>query len=57
MPIRIRLDYLMLDRAITLTELAPRVGLTLANLSILKANPCVLKPESTARSRATPGVA
>ena len=38
MPIRVKLDYLMLDRGITLTELASRVGLTLANLSILKTN-------------------
>lgn len=38
MPIRVRLDHLMLDRRITLTELASRVGLTLANLSILKTN-------------------
>jgi putative transcriptional regulator len=38
MPIRVRLDHLMLDRRMTLTELASRVGLTLANLSILKTN-------------------
>jgi len=38
MPIRVRLDHLMLDRRITLTELASRVDLTLANLSILKTN-------------------
>jgi putative transcriptional regulator len=38
MPIRVKLDHLMLDRRITLTELASRVGLTLANLSILKTN-------------------
>ena len=38
MPIRVKLDYLMLDRRITLTELASRVDLTLANLSILKTN-------------------
>jgi putative transcriptional regulator len=38
MPITVRLDHLMLDRRVTLTELASRVGLTLANLSILKTN-------------------
>jgi putative transcriptional regulator len=38
MPIRVRLDHLMLDRRMTLTELASRVDLTLANLSILKTN-------------------
>ena len=32
----IRLDDLLYDRRMTLTELAERVGLTLANLSILK---------------------
>ena len=36
MPIRVKLDHLMLDRRMTLTELASRVDLTLANLSILK---------------------
>ena len=38
MPIRVKLDHLMLDRRMTLTELAGRVDLTLANLSILKTN-------------------
>jgi putative transcriptional regulator len=38
MPIRLRLDHLLLDRAMTLTELADRVGITLANLSVLKTN-------------------
>jgi putative transcriptional regulator len=38
MPIRVNLDRMMLDRRITLTELAERVGLTLANVSILKTN-------------------
>ena len=32
------LDRLMAERRLTLTELAGRVGLTLANLSILKTN-------------------
>lgn len=36
MPIRLNLDRVMLERKITLTELADRVGITLANLSILK---------------------
>jgi putative transcriptional regulator len=38
MSIRIRLDYLLVDRRITLTDLAQRLGMTLANLSILKTN-------------------
>ena len=38
MPIRVKLDHRMLDRRMTLTELASRVDLTLANLSILKTN-------------------
>ena len=36
MAITIKLDDLLHDRRITLTELADRVGMTLANLSILK---------------------
>ena len=38
MAIRVKLDYLLLDRKMTLTELADQVGMTLANLSILKTN-------------------
>ena len=38
MAIRVKLDYLLLDRRMTLTELADKVGMTLANLSILKTN-------------------
>ena len=38
MPIRVDLDRIMLDRKVSLTELAARVDLTLANLSILKTN-------------------
>jgi putative transcriptional regulator len=38
MPIRLNLDQVMADRDISLTELADRVGITLANLSILKTN-------------------
>ena len=34
--IRIKLDDLLEERGVTLTQLAERVGLTLANLSILK---------------------
>jgi putative transcriptional regulator len=37
-PIVVNLDRLLLERKITLTELAERVGITLANLSILKTN-------------------
>jgi putative transcriptional regulator len=36
MAIVVRLDDLLHDRRMTLTELAERVGMTLANLSILK---------------------
>jgi putative transcriptional regulator len=36
MPIRVQLDKVLLDRRMSLTELADRVGVTLANLSILK---------------------
>lgn len=36
MPIDVKLDDILHDRRMTLTELADRVGLTLANLSILK---------------------
>ena len=36
MPIAIKLDDLLHDRRMTLTELADRIGMALANLSILK---------------------
>ena len=36
MAIRVNLDRVLLERRISLTELAQRVGITLANLSILK---------------------
>jgi putative transcriptional regulator len=36
MAIGVKLDDLLHDRRMTLTELADRVGMTLANLSILK---------------------
>jgi putative transcriptional regulator len=36
MPIIVKLDDLLHDRRMTLTELADQVGITLANLSILK---------------------
>lgn len=38
MPIIVNLDRLLLERGMTLTELADRVGITIANLSILKTN-------------------
>ena len=38
MPIRINLERVMTERGISLTELADRVDITLANLSILKTN-------------------
>ena len=36
MAISVHLDRLLLDHKMTLTELADRVGITVANLSILK---------------------
>jgi putative transcriptional regulator len=36
MPIMVKLDDLLHDRRMTLTDLADRIGITLANLSILK---------------------
>ena len=36
MPIRVSLDRVLLDRRMSPTELADRVGVTIANLSILK---------------------
>jgi len=38
MAIKLNLDRVMLERKVTLTELADRIGITLANLSILKTN-------------------
>jgi putative transcriptional regulator len=38
MPIKLNLDRVMLEQRISLTELADRIGITLANLSILKTN-------------------
>ena len=38
MAIRVGLDRLLLARGITLTDLAERVGITLANMSVLKTN-------------------
>jgi putative transcriptional regulator len=36
MPLRVTLDEMLYQRRMTLTELADTVGITLANLSILK---------------------
>jgi putative transcriptional regulator len=36
MPILVKLDDRLQERGMTLTELAERIGITLANLSILK---------------------
>jgi putative transcriptional regulator len=36
MPVRVMLDRVLLERRMSLTELSDRVGVTLANLSILK---------------------
>ena len=38
MAIRVKLDHLLLDRRLTLTDLADRLGMTIANLSVLKTN-------------------
>lgn len=38
MAIRVSLERVMSERGITLTDLADRVGITLANLSVLKTN-------------------
>lgn len=38
MAIRVKLDHLLLDRRMTLTDLANRIGITIANLSVLKTN-------------------
>ena len=38
MPIKLNLDRVMLERRMSLTELAEKIGITLANLSILKTN-------------------
>ena len=38
MAIRVKLDHLLLDRRVTLTDLAERIGITIANLSVLKTN-------------------
>jgi putative transcriptional regulator len=38
MPIQVNLDLMLVKRKMSLTELADRVGITLANLSILKTN-------------------
>lgn len=38
MAIHVNLDAVLLERGITLTELAERIGLTLANVSVLKTN-------------------
>lgn len=38
MPIRVQLDRLLVERRMSMAELADRVGVTLANLTILKTN-------------------
>ena len=53
--IRINLDVMMARRKISLTELAERVGITLANLSILKtgkANAVAMSAASGCKGRA-----
>jgi putative transcriptional regulator len=37
-PIRVQLDFMLLRRKISLTELSERVGISIANLSNLKTN-------------------
>jgi putative transcriptional regulator len=36
--IRVKLDHILLDRRVSLTDLADRIGITIANLSVLKTN-------------------
>lgn len=36
LPIRVNLDRILIERKLSLTELAEKIGITLANLSILK---------------------
>ncbi len=36
MPINVKLDLMLVERGMTLTELSEQVGVTLANLSVLK---------------------
>jgi len=38
MAIRVKLDHLLLDRRLTLTGLAEKIDITIANLSVLKTN-------------------
>ena len=38
MTIKLNLDRVMLERRMSLTELADKIGITLANLSVLKTN-------------------
>ena len=38
MAIRVKLDHVLLNRRLTLTDLAERIGITIANLSVLKTN-------------------
>jgi putative transcriptional regulator len=38
MAINVNLDRVMLEQRVSLTELADRIGITIANLSILKTN-------------------
>jgi putative transcriptional regulator len=50
MAIKLNLDRVMLERRISLTDLAEKVGITLANLSILKTNKARAIPSATCRS-------
>ncbi len=38
MAIKVNLDLILVKRKITLTELSERIGITIANVSILKSN-------------------
>ncbi len=48
MAIKVNLDLMMVKRGISLTELSEKVGITLANLSILK-SPTVLRQHDGGR--------
>lgn len=47
MPVIVRLDALLAQRNLSLTELSERVGITLANLSVLKSGRARTIPFST----------
>jgi len=51
MPIIVKVDEMLHERRMTLTELSERIGITLANLSILKNRKGARRPILHARGR------